>query len=191
MMAPIIKPGDGLLYMKVGTHAKEDLNEIIERKRNEIKAAGFALWGYGGNTCHPVSMVQPFARTYEKRAGVIYLCMEPMQSKHFAEPLRAKEYSIDGVSWTEVPQSINVLGSRYALVIKELRREEFDIPLKSTQVAIGNCVGRSGSDYIAGRVDKACLELLNDNHAVSADERIAHIGLVAEIVDPFAVFVRE
>lgn len=191
MMAPIIKPGDGLLYMKVGTHAKEDLNEIIERKRNEIKAAGFALWGYGGNTCHPVSMVQPFARTYEKRAGVIYLCMEPMQSKHFAEPLRAKEYSIDGVSWTEVPQSINVLGSRYALVIKELRREEFDIPLESTKVAIGNCVGRSGSDYIAGRVDKACLELLNDSHAASADERIAHIGLVAEIVDPFAVFVRE
>jgi hypothetical protein len=117
--------------------------------------------------------------------------MEPMQSKHFAEPLRAKEYSIDGVSWTEVPQSINVLGSRYALVIKELRREEFDIPLESTKVAIGNCVGRSGSDYIAGRVDKACLELLNDSHAASADERIAHIGLVAEIVDPFAVFVRE
>jgi hypothetical protein len=190
-MAPIIKPGDGLLYMKVGTHAQEGLDEIIERKRNEIKDAGFALWGYGGNTCHPVSMVQPFARTYKKRAGVIYLCMEPMTSRHFAEPLRARDYSIDGVTWTEVPQSINVLGSRYALVIKELRREEFDIPLDNTKVAIGNCVGRIGSEYIAGRVDKACLELINDGEAASAADRIAHIGLVAEIVDPFAVFMRE
>ena len=62
-MAPIIKPGEGLLYMKVGSHAQESLEDIIERKRKEIEDAGFALLGYGGNTCPPVSMVQPFARS--------------------------------------------------------------------------------------------------------------------------------
>src|SRR5579864_2384933 len=101
-MAPIIKPGEGLLYMKVGTHAQETLEEIIERKRKEIEDAGFALWGYGGNTCHPVSMVQPFARNYEQKAGVIYLCMQPMTSKHFALPIRASEFSRDGFTWEKI-----------------------------------------------------------------------------------------
>jgi hypothetical protein len=42
-MAPIIKPGEGLLYMKVGTHAQETLEDIIARKTREIENAGFAL----------------------------------------------------------------------------------------------------------------------------------------------------
>src|SRR5262249_13516346 len=143
----LLSPGDGLLYMKVGQHAREDLDSIIERKRREIRDAGYAMWGYGGNTCHPVSMVQPFVRTYQKRGGTIYLCMEPMLSNHFAEQVRAKEFSLDGVTWNEVPAAINVLGSRYALVIKDLHKEDFEIPLVQTKVAIGNCTGRLGSDY--------------------------------------------
>ena len=35
-MSEIIHPGAGLLYMKVGTHAREGLEEIIARKRKEI-----------------------------------------------------------------------------------------------------------------------------------------------------------
>jgi hypothetical protein len=65
---------DPLLYMKVGTHAQEELSEIIARKRREIDEAGFAMWGYGGNTCHPTSIVQPFARS---ASAPIILCMQP------------------------------------------------------------------------------------------------------------------
>jgi hypothetical protein len=61
-MADLLKPGQGFLYMKVGTHAQESLEDIIKRKAKEIRDAGFALGGYGGNTCHPQTMVQPFAR---------------------------------------------------------------------------------------------------------------------------------
>ena len=84
-MSGIIKPGQGLLYMKVGTHARESLEDIIARKTKEIEDAGLAFWGYGGNTCHPQTMVQPFARKFERQGGVIYLCMQPMESKHFAD----------------------------------------------------------------------------------------------------------
>jgi len=190
-MATILKPGDGFLYMKVGTHAQETLADIVARKRKEIEEAGYALWGYGGNTCHPLSMVQPFARDYVKRSGRIYLCMQPMDSKHFAEPLRASKMSIDGIKWEEIPEAINCKGSRYAVIIKDLRQEEFDISLPRTKVAIGNSMGRTGDVYIAGRVDKACLEAQEGVDSGDPAEKRIHIGLVAEIVDPYAVFVKD
>jgi hypothetical protein len=58
-----------------------------------------------------------------------------------------------------IPAAINVLGSRYALVIGSLRKADFDLPLNQTAVAVGRCRGVSGARYISGRVDKACLEI--------------------------------
>src|SRR4051812_41236424 len=120
-MNDIIRPGAGLLFMKVGTHANEPLEDIIARKQAEIAQAGFALWGYGGNTCHPSTMVQPFARDFELRGEEIHLVMEPMQSNHFAVSARADEMSPNGVEWQPIPDPINVLGSRFALAITELQ----------------------------------------------------------------------
>jgi hypothetical protein len=185
----IIRPGAGIIFMKVGTHARETLADIIERKRREIQEAGFALWGYGGNTCHPINSVQPFARAFERRSGAIYLCMEPMDSSHFAIPNRASEYSVNGLKWEKIPEAINVLGSRYALAIRELRSEEFELPLERTRVAIGMSAGRIGSRYVSGRVDKACLEVADDEPIDV--ERRAHIGLTARLVEPYAVLVRD
>jgi hypothetical protein len=190
-MSPIIKPGAGVLYMKVGTHAQETLDDIIIRKTKEIEQAGVAFWGYGGNTCHPQTMVQPFAKTYEERGGAIYLCMQPMVSKHFAVPVRAEEFSVDGINWEKISPEINVLGSRYALVIRNLHKEAFDLMLSKTKVALGTSMGAVGSKYISGRVDKACLEVTDNGHGNAEDqEAVRHIGLVAEIVKPYAVYVR-
>jgi hypothetical protein len=191
-MSEIIKPGQELLYMKVGTHAQESLEDIIARKTREIEEAGLAFWGYGGNTCHPQTMVQPFAKKYEHQGGVIYLCMQPMASKHFAEQIAADEYSVDGLKWETIPKGVKVLGSRYALLIKCLRKEEFDLPLERTRVAIGNSVGLPGSKYIAGKVDKACLEIVDASTAIGTveEKQPVHIGLVAELVKPYAVYVR-
>lgn len=185
---PIV-PGRGVLYMKVGTHARESLETIIERKTKEIEKSGYALWGYGGNTCHPQTMVQPFAREYEQKGGKIVLVMETIESNHFAEPIRADEFSVDGLIWQKIPGPINVLGSRYALVIKDLRRVNFDLPLARTAVALGNSMGAPGVRYISGRVDKACLRVLEEDDATDAEKSI-HIGLAADIVEPYAVYVR-
>jgi len=190
-MTEIVKPGTGLLYMKVGKHAGESLEDIIRRKTREIEEAGFALWGYGGNTCHPLSMVQPFARDFERRGQTIYLCMEPMDSRHLAPQVRAGEFSADGLRWESIPPTINVLGSRYALRIADLHHEEFELPLSETKVAIGNNLGKRGDSYVMGRVDKACLEVLSEPEAGAGQPAVTkHIGLVARLVEPYAVFVR-
>jgi len=189
-MTNIIKPGAGIIMMKVGTHARESLKDIIARKTKEIEDAGYALWGYGGNTCHPQTMVQPFAKTYVEKGQTIYLCMQEMDSKHFAEQLRADQFSVDGIEWNNIPAPINVLGSRYALAIKGLRAETFDLPLMQTRVAIGPSEGRPGNEYIVGRVDKACFEITPPATGANDEKTITKINLVAELVSPYAVYVR-
>lgn len=190
-MSNILKPQQGILFMKVGVHAQEDLESIIARKTQEIEQAGFALWGYGGNTCHPTTMVQPFAKGHEASGERILLCMQEMTSKHFADPVRAEQFSVDGRHWQPIPPEINVRGSRYALAIRALHQEEFVLPLAKTKVAIGNSAGRTGMQYIKGRVDKACLEL-TDLAAVPPEphEDSVQISLVAELCDPYAVFLK-
>lgn len=186
-MTEIVKPGNGLVYMKVGTHGNEPFDQIFERKRKEIEDEGFALWGYGGNTCHPLSMVQPFARGIHEEGGIIRLVMQPMDSRHFKVSARAEEYSVDGLRWDPVPSGINVLGSRFALKIRNLREEAFELPLSQTRVAIGPTTGRRGDRYIKGHVDKACLEV---TEAPEEDDAVVEIRLVADLVEPYAVFVR-
>lgn len=195
-MTDIATPGAGVLFMKVGTHANESLEDIIKRKQAEIDAVGHALWGYGGNTCHPLTMVQPFAKDFSARHEPIYLCMEPMVSKHFAPPVRAAEFSSDGVHWEAIPDAINVRGSRFALAITELRdlrEEEISLPLHHTQVAVGRSKGKRGDEYVSGRVDKACLQVSDPSEPEAGErpERVIGIGLTAKVIEPYAVFVRD
>lgn len=189
-MSEIIKPGAGVIFMKVGTHAKEDLAAIIARKRKEIEDEGIAMWGYGGNTCHPSSMVQPFARDFAERQRPIHLVMQRMNSRHYAEQVRARQYSVDGVTWKLVPPGINVLGSRFALVIKSLREYEDTLDLSSTRVAVGRNQGRLGSRYVQGQADKACLEVVEPER-FNEPRKAVPINLVAELEEPYAVFLRE
>lgn len=190
-MTDIVHPGAGVLFMKVGTHASEPLEQIIARKQAEIDRAGYALWGYGGNTCHPVTMVQPFARDFELRGETIHLCMQRMTSNHFAAQERAVECSPNGIDWEVIPSAINVLGSRFALAIDGLRLGEFALPLAQTRVAVGKSRGRPGDEYVKGRVDKGCLEVVGANDDTVADELDGvEIGLVARLIEPYAVFLR-
>ena len=190
-MNSIIHAGAALLFMKIGKHAQESLEDIIARKAKKIRETGYGLWGYGGNTCHPQTMVQPYAKAFERRGETIRLCMQPMNSSHRADPLRADQFSRDGVTWEEIPNTINVLGSRYALVIKSLRKEEFELPLGQTSVAVGPSKGLSGASYVSGRVDKACLEVPDRPVLTEATKSlVVKIGLVAELSPPYAGYVK-
>lgn len=188
-MNDLVQPGAGVLFMKVGRHADEPLESIIERKRKEIAEAGYSLWGFGGGTCHPTTMVRPFASAFEKR-GPIYLVMEEMESNHFAEQVRADQWSVDDITWHDIPEGVNVLGSRYALRIKNLRAESLELPLSGTRVAVGPSRGRPGHLYVKGRVDKACLEVVADPTFAAKEEKIVKISLVAEMEAPYAVLLR-
>jgi hypothetical protein len=175
---------ENILYMKVGTHAQEDLAEIFLRKKKEIEDEGFSMWGYGGNTCHPTTMVQPFALA---SPGPIVLAMQPMESLHYAVPVRAEQYSVNGIDWLDIPAGINVLGSRYALCIDSLDEVDWQLDLGRTEVAVGRSRGRSGDEYVKGRVDKACLSVAASLHSSSAG---VDIKLAGRLVTPYAVFLR-
>ena len=179
-----LRPGAAVLYMKIGTHAQEELPDILVRKGKEVAEAGFSMWGYGGNTCHPITMVQPFAKAEDRP---IILCMQPMESRHFAERLRAEEYSVDGIHWNPIPAAINVVGSRYALCIENLTKVDEIMDLGQMRVAVGNSRGLSGSQYVRGRVDKACFEVAG---SVLGERKPVHIGVTAKLVAPYAVLLR-
>jgi hypothetical protein len=189
-MSEIITPGAGILFMKIGKHANEDLASIIKRKTQEIEDEGMAMWGYGGSTCHPSNMVQPFAEKFAAQGKPIYLVMESMNSQHFAETAAAREYSIDGISWKDIPPGINVVGSRYALVIKNLHEEQFALPLNRTRIPLGRSEGKLGSSYVQGRVDKACLEVMENPVLTNEEIKDRPISLVADLHEPYAVFLR-
>lgn len=186
-----LTPGQGLLFMKVGVHAQESLEDIIKRKTQEIRDAGVAFWGYGGNTCHPTTMVQPFAEQQAKKGQPIHLVMQKMKSKHHAAPDRAKFYSVDRINWKEVPKEINALGSHYALVLSSLYEQELILPPRRAIVPIGPSKGRHGNEYLKGQVDKACFELTHDiDIPPEPEEPQIQISLVAELAKPYAVYLK-
>lgn len=183
--------GSSLIFMKIGVHAKEPLEDIIARKHKELKEAGVSFWGYGGNTCHPTTMVQPFVRSKVAAGQDVYLCMHSMVSNHWADPVRAEEYSEDnGKTWKRVPSRVNVLGSRYALVLESLEPTDFELKLGHTRVGYGMSQGKAGLDYVRGRVDKACLTLTDEAHGPAADDLAVKIGFVAKLAEPYAVLLR-
>jgi len=188
-VADILRPGQGLLFMKVGVHAKESLEDIIQRKQREYDQTGMIFWGYGGNTCHPTKHVQPYAREVLSRGNDVILVMQRITSNHFAEPVRAQQYSDDGFTWQDVPEGINALGSRCALVLEQLELNEFDLDLEQLRVAVGPSRGANASQYLQGRVDKGCFTfdptlidpLRSTKRAVS---------LYAKLKAPYAVHLR-
>lgn len=188
-MADIVSPGAGIIFMKVGVHAQEPIEDIIRRKQDEFAQAGVSYWGYGGSTCHPTGIVQPFARQMAEQDQTVNLVMHKMDSSHQASPEIASEYSDDGIKWYEVPNGIQVLGSRFALVLGGINEEEFDLNLRRAIVAVGPSRGRTGADYIQYQVDKGCF-VLEEGALEPEPEVTQHIDLSAPLVEPYAVFVR-
>lgn len=178
--------GDPIIYMKVGVHAGEELADIIQRKQAEIDDAGFAMWGYGGNTCHPRTMVHPFASNDASNSGPIRLVMQEVKSNHFENKGRAKQFSLDKETWELVPAGINVLGSQFALCIRNLVEVDEELSLGATRVAVGPSAERVGSEYLKGQADKACLNITEGGD----DRPPVPISLVADLVEPYAVFLR-
>jgi hypothetical protein len=189
MMSEIISPNSGLFFMKVGLHAGEAFEQILERKRMEYQKTGMIFWGYGGGTCHPTRIVQPFAKMKIEEGDNIYLVMEEIISHNPPTVLVAREYSEDGIRWKPIPSGIIVRGSRYAVVLNELRDGDLDLNLSMYQVAVGPSMGKPAGDYIGGRVDKACLTNIRQDQP-SSEPQIKKIHHFAEVKSPYAVFTR-
>lgn len=174
--------------MKYGVHAGESVESIVSRKQDEISKAGYALWGYGGNFCHPLTQVQPFAEEIHKRGEKLYLAMSLTESKLNNPAHKSSLFSVNGTDWKSIDDHISVLGSKFALCITNLTVCNFDIELEEYLVGVGNKKGQNLGEYIRYRVDKACA-VHNENITDSRGKKVK-ITLLAEVVTPFAVFTK-
>lgn len=175
-----------ILFMKVGEHASEPLDKILQRKMREYEQTGMIFWGYGGSACNPLTQVQEFARqTAQIKEELIFL-MNPVKSMHKLENAPpATHYSINGKDWLRVPEGINVTGSKWALILDEIQPCELDINLSEFKVGIGPSTGKSASEYLRARTDKGCLIRSTPKFASKAE--IRRVQFKARIIDPYAV----
>lgn len=174
--------------MKYGVHASESIESIITRKMEEIKICQKMFWGYGGVLCHPTNQVQPFLNENLSKKEKTYLLLSKTPSKLNNIPSIATVYSTDKIKWELIPDGIRVLGSKYAITCKNIKRCDFLIDLSSYLVPVGNSKGKTLSKYIQGRVDKACGKY---NEDITGEEpKLVNISLCAEIDYPFSVFLK-
>lgn len=182
---------DMMVFMKVGDHARESWEQILERKRREFDVAGQIFWGYGGGACHPINQVQPFARIAIQEQGGIALVMEPIRSNAEPDIVPATEFSRDGIAWEPLPEGVSVLGSRYAFVLDEIRPGDLDLNLTEYEVGVGPSRGKAAEDYLMGRTDKGCLiRSAKPRIDVGRNNIIRKVQFQAALKDPFAVLLR-
>lgn len=178
-----------IVFMKVGTHSGEELEPIIARKMEEFQRTGSIFWGYGGGTMHPIQRVQPFARMMVEQGTGLTLVMQSIDSHHPDKKVVATEYSRDGVHWEPMPKGIEVRSSRYALVLEEIVPGGLEIDLARYRVGTGPSAGKVASEYVQGRVDKACLERATPL-AGEGESRIVKVAYAARLKTPYAVLLR-
>lgn len=178
-----------IVFMKVGTHAGESFQEILERKNEEFRSTGMIFWGYGGGTMHPIQRVQPFAHMKIEQGLGLMLVMQPIDSRHPPTQAYANEYSSDGIHWEPIPEGIRVRGSRYALVLDEISAGDLNINLADYRVGVGPSAGKIASQYIQGRVDKGCLEHIQPGSS-EVEPKIITVGPSAHLQAPYAVVLR-
>ena len=180
------------IFMKVGSHAGETFETIMERKQREYDRAGKIFWGYGGTTLHPTKHVQPFVKSWIQNGGEIQLVMEPINSKADPDVLPAREYSADGITWEPIPLGIEVTGSRYAVVLDEIKPGTLDLDLAGFEVGVGPSRGKNAANYVKGRVDKGCFVAADSSISSEsvASPRIVPIRFQARLLEPYAVMLR-
>lgn len=181
---------ENIIFMKYGEHASENVESIIERKSKEHDGEEKVFWwGYGGKVCHPLKQVQPFIKECQRMGQKVYLVLSPTPSPNIGDSgTRAIEFSKDKENWERIAESINVYGSDYALVCNNLRKVDFTLDLSKYEVAVGAKKGKVLSDYISGRNDKGCAYLIREPKDYKP--QFVQIDYIAEIIDPYAVFVR-
>jgi hypothetical protein len=188
----MIQVPDKFIFMKVGDHAAEPWEKILERKRREFQRTGHIFWGYGGSACHPISQVQPFARIAVQEHGKVVLVMEQIDSRAEPDLLPATEFSRDGIKWEPIPDGISVVGSRYAFILDEIQPGDLDIELAKYEVAVGPSSGKPCEAYLSGHVDKGCFVKSTKPRATdaTAGKLVRKARFFAKLKEPYAVLLR-
>ena len=185
------KPKDAFLFMKVGPHGCESLDQILNRKEIELNEAGMIFWGYGGTVLHPQNQVQPFVDQRVGELGRIEVLMQRIEgnSKVGSHAGTAKLYAAnDNEPWKCIPEGIKT-GSKHALVLEEIRECELKLDLRDYKVGIGPSEGENAANYLKGRTDKGALVKAKSTRNRPRESKYVSIEYRAHLLCPYAVFL--
>jgi hypothetical protein len=188
---PILKIGgkrikaNVFVFMKVGSHGDESFDEILERKSREQSSAKFMLWGYSGMLLNPIHLSRYLKTVWDDGYHPLLL-MQETKSPFKNNPVRSTHFSINKIDWLPLPSNVWTCGCDKAIVCRNLSRVDFEINLADYRVAIGPSNGKSLSDYLRFRTDKACAR---HDAEQNGEATMAPIAWVAEILPPFAIYL--
>lgn len=166
-------PLDKCIYMSIGPHCGEKVEQIMERKSLETDSeCGYSLWAYSSPKA---KQVNPFCEGMKE----IYVVMAETGKDTEGEAKRAQCY-YKGEERVEIPSNIKVTYSEksrsaYALVVKEYYKidTEDNVFLKGEY---------ERKEYFNG------FELLEKKQG-AISERKCRIAYAAKLQQPFSVYI--
>ena len=174
-----------IVFMKIGYHGDETLDEIIDRKMREERSCGVIFWGYGGTICHPLNQVSPFVRSAKEQGYKVKLIFSVTPSKFHKERHNARYYSADRKIWQSMPNGSLITSSAFAITCRNFRKVNYKVDISKYKVAIGPNKGKNLHEYLSYRTDKACAVY---NPQTGKACHLIPVTFEADVVFPYSVF---
>lgn len=130
-------PLEKCIYMSMGPHGGETVEQIVERKQDEIRSCGWSLWAFSS----PIALKM---HTFCEKAGNVYVVMAITGEAPFGKTIRADNYyQLDNpCKRCGIPSEMLVTYSgrkAYALVVEDY----YEIDPCDNMFAKGNYVRKS------------------------------------------------
>ncbi len=174
------------IVMKIGPFSGFSLEKIIDIKMKEEEKIGKFFLGYAGVFCHP-RRVKDFVELAKAEGEKVYVLFIKTPSNFISPIERLLHFSKDTESWQTLPPEVLLVGSKFAIVGKNIKKTDFEINLSDYQSMLGTAPGKTLDDYLRWRCDKSCAVYIPDPKRA---EKKAKISWVCELTDDGVVYVK-
>jgi hypothetical protein len=174
-----------VLIMKIGPFCGFSLEEIIDIKSKEQEKIGKFFLGYSGVFCHPKRVVEfiKLAKSENERVSVLFITTP----SNFNSPIeRLSQYSFDATQWQNLPEEVLLVGSKFSIVAKDMRKVDMDINLADYTSMLGTTAGKTLDEYLRWRCDKSCALYAPQE----SKKKTARISYICELTDEGIVYVK-
>lgn len=177
------------VIMKVGPHSNMNLQEIIASKKTEETIHGVHYWGYSGSLCRPAP-TQSFCKwareVYGEDPSIILI---ETKSAYTSTIGYISQYSIDNKQYVNFQAPVQLQGAQFSFVSKNLRTIDA-FCLSKYAVYGGKNAGKKLSEHLRYRVNKSFV-ILNESFQPDEYDRQCEHALIATLVEPYAIWLKE
>ena len=178
-----------ILVMKVGPHSNMSLSEIIKSKRDEELLHGVHYWGYSGVFCQPKPTKEFCYRCIQETGTPPLLVLIETKSPYHSTIGEIRYYSPDNIEYHEFMIPVQLQGAQFSFIARNLRvYKGFNI--NAYNVVGGKNDGKPLSEHLRFRINKS-FATLNKSNVTCRGNITQHTSvLVADLVDPFAIWLQ-